>query len=48
MIDAHKERYMAMVNMLNAFIQNKFYNEEDKVKIILRGQLSEHLVMIEP
>ena len=45
-IGAHEGRYVATVDISNSFIQTIVENGEYKVTMILRGKLSEYLVII--
>ena len=47
-IDAHKNWDVAIVDILNAFVQTKLEQEFDKAIFFLRGRLAELLVQIDP
>ena len=43
-IDAAEERYVAVIDIPNAFIQTRIENDEDKVVLRLRGKLADLLI----
>ena len=47
-IDAAEERYVAVIDIHNAFIQTRIKNDEDKVVLFLRGKLADLLIETAP
>ena len=47
-IDDAEERYDAVIDILNAFIQTRINNDEDKVVLRLRGKLADILIKTAP
>ena len=46
--DASEEMDVAVIDIPNAFIQNRIYNDEDKVVLRLRGKLADILIKTAP
>ena len=47
-IDAAEERYVAVIDTPNSFVQTRIKNDEDKVILRLRGNLADLLIKTAP
>ena len=47
-IDAAEERYVAVIDIPNSFIQTRIKNDEEKVALRLRGKIADILIKTAP